>query len=604
MRKNISLILALTVSFSAFLSPVHAKEELPVNGQDTLAEELGLEQSQTSVDPDAETAALLTELVFALSDAKASANGRLVLDQVCDTFRNNIDPSSMDAAVSEKLDGWLDSMEPLRLTDSERKKLHHLFQYNQAVLLKGVVDEPLALLSHAHSYDLKDVAQAVIAPVFESPETYMAFQNPADPYFLQLNQTFQEEEIQILDGINAEALSCLNDFVKKKELPEEYLFTEEAVQKYAEWKNSGDLLGRIHFLEENQETYSGYAGLWLLAAQSYFENGDYAKCLSAIQAYEEAQKPSYTIDSNYARLLPAAVISLLETVRLVDTRVERISSCVENLIRNTDGNDWALRYFASMAYMEISRSSDNSWLKARCRSHAYTVSRSIVKYLSSEQQSGNHSWLADLIQEKVPQGASSEKKKKIRDLNTTLKEDRKTSLPPASLQLLLSADLLKAFMERESSDEEGRTEAEAALYPNHEPVFLNRVIEQEYRSEPAEEISGNEIILDKKKLSVPADLLSYDCTISVIADNGTDHWTFSDWTVENIKRKDPDDIHSFKAELTSAKYSSFKLTENMEISVEVIPTGLVSCEPLSAKYRTVPAKFLFFFNTIKLERAD
>ncbi|MBQ9824733.1 MAG: hypothetical protein IJM63_09575 [Solobacterium sp.] len=604
MRKIFSLILALTVCLSAFLNPVHAEEELPLNGQDTLADELGLEESEITSDPDAETAALLTELVFALSDAEASANGRLVLDQVCDTFRNNIDPSSMDAAASEKLDGWLDSMEPLRLTDSERARQHSLFQYNQAVLLKAVVDEPLALLSHAHSYDLKDVAQAVITPVFESPETYMAFQYPADTYFLQLNQTFREEEMQVLDGIKAEALSCLNDFVKKKDLSEEYLFTEDAVQKYTEWKHSGDLSGKIHFLEENQETYSGYAGLWLLAAQSYFENGDYSKCLSAVQTYEEAQKPACKTDRNYARLLPAAVISLLETVRLVDTRVERIAACVENLIKNTDGNDWALRYFASMAYMEISRSGDNSYMKDRWRKNACTVSGSVVKHLTAFQQDLNHSYMAELIQEKAPQGASSEEKKKIRELNTLLKEDRKTSLPPVSLPLLLSADLLKAFLEREASDEEGRTEAEAALYPDNDPVFLNRVIEQQYRNEPAEEISGNEIILDKKKLSIPADLLSYDCTISVIADNGTDHWTFSDWTVENIKRKDPDDIHSFTSELTSAKYSSFKLTENMEISVEVIPTGLVSCEPLSAKYRTVPAKFLFFFNTIKLERAD
>ena len=604
MRKIFSLILALTVCLSAFLNPVHAEEELPLNGQDTLVDELGIEESEITSDPDAQTAALLTGLVFALSDAEASANGRLILDEVFDQLKNNTGTSAMDAAVSEKLDGWLDSMEPLRLTDSERKKLHHLFQYNQAVLLKAVVDEPLALLSHAHSYDLKDVAQAVIAPVFESPETYMAFQNPADPYFLQLNQTFREEEMQVLDGIKAEALSCLNDFVKKKDLSEEYLFTAEAVQKLSEWKHSGDLLGKIHFLEENTETYSGYAGLWLLAAQSYFENGDYSKCLSAVQTYEEAQKPACKTDRNYARLLPAAVISLLETVRLVDTRVERIAACVENLIKNTDTDDWALRYFASMAYMEISRSGDNSYMKDRWRKNACTVSGSVVKHLTAFQQDLNHSYMAEPIQEKAPQGASSEEKKKIRELNTLLKEDRKTSLPPVSLPLLLSADLLKAFMEREASDENGRKEAEAALYPDNDPVFLNRVIEQEYRNEPAEEISGNEIILDKKKLSVPADLLSYDCTISVIADNGTDHWTFSDWTVENIKRKDPDDIHSFTSELTSAKYSSFKLTENMEISVEVIPTGLVSCEPLSAKYRTVPAKFLFFFNTIKLERAD
>ncbi|MBQ7992410.1 MAG: hypothetical protein IJ252_05205, partial [Solobacterium sp.] len=276
MRKIFSLILALTVCLSAFLNPVHAEEELPLNGQDTLVDELGIEESEITSDPDAQTAALLTGLVFALSDAEASANGRLILDEVFDQLKNNTGTSAMDAAVSEKLDGWLDSMEPLRLTDSERKKLHHLFQYNQAVLLKAVVDEPLALLSHAHSYDLKDVAQAVIAPVFESPETYMAFQNPADPYFLQLNQTFREEEMQVLNGIKAEALSCLNDFVKKKDLSEEYLFTAEAVQKLSEWKHSGDLLGKIHFLEENTETYSGYAGLWLLAAQSYFENGDYS----------------------------------------------------------------------------------------------------------------------------------------------------------------------------------------------------------------------------------------------------------------------------------------------------------------------------------------
>ncbi len=604
MRKTISFLLALFMISSLCIRPVCADGSgTEGTAPDTLAEELGFESKQgpdDSAGADLSTAALLSHLIVSSYAAQTSENSRLYLADMYSFIADNINSEAADAEAKAQLDQFMETIGALRMPAAGRKKIRRMYQTNQAHALRLTVDEPAALLSFSHSFSLQDLVDAGLCIPTDSSAGYTFTENPLDLYFFQENPSLSEEKTQKLSEARNTLSAYLADFVKARGLAEQYALSEEAASALAKCRNSRNPAEKTQFLNENAETYSESPDYWALLAECSYENGEYARCLSALESYREKQGAVYLKDREYARLIPYGIVSLQKTVSVTDTRIEKIEQLLEQLIRNTSPEDWALRYFAAHAYLEISRASNNPYIKPRYLNNACIISRSVTEYLADEQRNNNSAWMADLIQEKEPAGASKEDKKEIRDLNRLLKEDRKTSLPPVSEALMLGADLMHELAQRaENADADPYT----ILYPDEGPLFLNPYAERLYRQETPD-VPVPEVTFDKKKTAVTASCLAYDYSVRVVVTHGTDTYTLDDWALSDVKRKDPDDLSTWTAELTSEKAAHMKYEENMEVYVEVIPSGILPCEPVTVKYRTVPAKIFFFFNTVKLEKMD
>lgn len=603
MRKAFMYILGLSVISSFLFHPVCAENETAAeSARNTLAEELGIEKEETPGDSFSQqlnSAILLNHLIVSAYEAETSRHSRLYLEELFTDTLDNLNTDKLDGETKAQIDQFKSALEPLRMPEEKREKLHVLYQNTQAHALRSIVDDPASLLSHWHKFNLSDLVNAGLYMPVDAAESYAAIQSPAQLNYYQDHPSLDEEQSVSLAEARDGLMAYLDNYVKENELPAQYALSPQTASDFANLLNKS-AQEKLQFLSDSAETYSELPDYWVLLAQSRFENGDYKECLNAIGTYAEKQAPVYQTDRTYAHLIPLAMICLQETVQIAVTRVRQIEPYIERLILNTSEDDWALRYFAAMAYTDITRASDNPWAKEGYLNNAYAILRSVTENLAAKQRDSNTAYLADAVSLKAPSGASKAEKKEIRDLNLLLKEDWKTGLPPVSEALLLSADFLKALAEKM---EIAKEETDAILYPAQSPLFFNPCLESLYANDDAQ-IEAPVITFDKKKITVPASTINYDYDLKVTVEHGSDLYIFDDWTVSSVKRVNTKDAGSFIAELTSENNNHMKYQEDMIVNVELIPTALAPCETYSVKYKTVPTKIFFFFNSLKLERID
>ena len=603
MRKAFTVILGLSVISSFLFHPVYAENETAgASVHNTLAEELGIEKEETpgdSFSQEMNSAILLNHLIVSAYAAETSPHCRLYLEELFTDTLDNLNADKLDEETKAQIDEFKSALESLRMPAEKREKLHVLYQNTQAHALRSVIDDPASLLSHWHTFGLSDIVSAGLCMPVDPPESYARIQSPVQLYYYQDHPSFDEEQSASFREARDGLMAYLESYVKEKELLPQYALSAETASDFARLY-SGNAQENLQFLRDHADIYSELPDYWALLAQSCFETGDYSECLNAIETYVQKQAPVYQTDRAYGHLIPLAVICLQETVNIAVTRVRQIEPYIKRLILNTSEKDWALRYFAAMAYTEITRASDNPWAKEAYLDSAYAILRSVTEKLAAEQRAHNGAYLADAVSLKAPSGASKAEKKEIRDLNLLLKEDRKTGLPPVSEAFMLSADFLKALAEKM---EIAKEETDAILYPDQSPIFFNTYLENMYRNNGTQP-EAPVITFDNKKITVPASVINYDYDLKVTVQHGSDIYIFDDWTVSNVKRADAKDAASFIAGLTSGNNSHMKYQQDMIVNVELIPTALAPCETYSVKYKTVPAKIFFFFNTVKLERIE
>ena len=384
----------------------------------------------------------------------------------------------------------------------------------------------------------------------------------------------------------------------------EYALNEESVNELVKWKNNPNVTARIQFLEDNEKTYREYGGYWLILAASYYEKEDYKKCLNAVETYEEKQGKIFRIDHEFAKVLPYAIVSVQETEKNNSNRVNRIQHYIELLISNTKNDDWALRYFAAQSYVELAAETKDSILRKSFLRNAYTVSRSNVNYLVEQQTVNNNVYLSDIVEKKEPENATKEEKKEVKNYNKLLKEERKTALPPVSEALLLNTDLLFALADEIKIDSKEKVKIDEILHQNGDALFLNEIIDNQYWFKNDKKISTAEVVYDKKNMTIPASFIANDYVITVSVDDGTDVTVFDDWEVNEVKRADKNDISTFTVKLSSKLNKKYKFKANSTVTIEIKPTEIVDCEPVTVKYKTVNKKILWFIDSIDLEKVE
>ena len=137
-----------------------------------------------------------------------------------------------------------------------------------------------------------------------------------------------------------------------------------------------------------------------MLAESYYENGDYGKCISALASYEALGTRIFRKDYEFARVLPLAVISAGHTLSGNDY-VEAVERYLTLILNNTDYDDWVSHYFAAQTYIDLyARTGDSSHLK-----NAYELAVNNVNCLVNEQRELNAVYLAPVVEAEEPKGA-------------------------------------------------------------------------------------------------------------------------------------------------------------------------------------------------------
>ena len=496
---------------------------------------------------------MLNYLTVLVQDIRASKNSRIYLEETYSSIVDNTDPNAIDNRTLGQLTTILNTLENYRMIAVKRDRLSYIYEQNQAAAIRNVVPSPLALMSAIQSFSITKLAASVVYMAVDSATRYQSASAQADMQYLQSGWELDDVEAQTLHEQRKDTFSYMVKTVNEKGIPSSLALTEEAVDKLVEWENSPNNTGRIRFLISNRETYKAFGGYWLLLARSYYQAGNYEKCLEAVACYEELGTNIFRYDYDYAEILPMA-ISSAATVLDQSEYVDVASRYADEIIVNTHADRWVLRYFAAQTYIDLAaKTGDNNYLQK-----AYEITLDAVNELAPTQRSLNVSYLAKATEVPVPNGATKEQKAEIKQYNKYLKASRKTELVPIYEPLLVNCELLFALMDQLDFPLEERAIVDAILHENGGALFLDAVVDTAFQLNSVP-VHDNEIDVsfDGEKIEIPAKF--YSCAASItLTVSGDSITAIDDWTVSQVKRGTEGDVETFTVILTSKTAKGMK----------------------------------------------
>mgnify|MGYP004538447501 CR=1 FL=1 len=545
--------------------------------------------SAALTDEQANAIAMLNYITVLTQDINASKNSRLYMEEAYSSLVNNTYPNAVDSRTLSQLTGLLDTMERYRMAALQRERLEYIYEQNQAQAIRAAVPSPMGLISAVQSYRPSKIAAAVVYMAVDSITSYTAYTAEADLQYLMAGWALDDEEASALHESRRNTFAYMINMVGEYELPGDLTLTESSVEEFVKWKNNENVVGRIQFLESNQAAYQSYGGYWLLLAQSYYDNGDYEKCLDAVRAYGDMNNRIFRKDYELANVLPSA-ISAAEQLYSGRKYESVAAAYVQTLLDNTDHDDWALRYYAAQVYVDLfAQTNDQSYLQT-----AYNIVLDNVNYLVGEQQSLNAAYLAPVQKTAVPKDATKDEKKQIENANKALEEIRRTELPPVCEPLRLNCDLLFALADELKISESERQKIDGILHPNGAPIFLTEALDDQYwfRHDSKLDMANTDIEFGGTAIILPAACCTSntEITVSVQEANAEEPVVLTDWNVDFVNRETEGDISAYHAVYTSEQAHHHDWQPDATIQVDIQPKADASLPSYHFEFTTEGTK--------------
>ena len=578
--KNTSKLNKRIIAFVLMVSIVMSCMLIPAG----VAEEDDKEKQRNAI-------AMLNYITVLTQEINASKNNRLYMEQAYNELLNNTYGNSVKSRTLNQLNGLMDTMESYRMVAVKRERLQYIYNQNQAQAIRAAVPNPLGLMSAVQSFRPSKIVSAIAYMAVDSITSYNAYTAEADLQYLKDGWELDDKEAEVLHNSRKDTFNYMINMVNENNIPGEYALTENSVEEFVKWKNNDNVISRIQFLESNQETYRYYGGYWLTLCESYYENGDYAKCLEAMDQYESIDARIFLKDYEMARTLLFA-ISAADEVLNGKAYINMVSHYAQLILDNTKNSDWALRYFAAQSFVDLyAKTNDKSYLQT-----AYKVClNNVNNELIAEQRKMNEDYLAPVTEAEMPEKLTKDEEKQIKpqikDYNKMLKENRKTELPPVSEPLLLNCELLFALAEELDISEKEQSRVDGILHPKGEPAFLVQPLDAKYWFSNAPQLMSaeeTEIEYGGTAIILPAVCVTDQASITVMVKDkdAAEAVTMTDWKIDKVERVSKDDVSTFKAVYTSADAKKYDWKPEAEIAIDVVPREGFNFECYHFEYMT------------------
>lgn len=534
--------------------------------------------------------AMLNYLAMLTQEINASKNSRLYLEQAYSSLINNIYPNAIDDRTLAYLSGILDTLESYRMTTVKRERLEFVFEQNKAQALRSIVPNPVSILNIVQSKNKAMIAISIASLALDSLTSYMSQASSLNLQHLREGWDLDDEEAATLHNSRKDAFSYMIRIVGEYNLPGDLALNENSVAEFVAAKNNSNLVQRIHFLESNVKTYQSMGEYWLLLIESYYRQGEFAKCLEALNSYEAISARIFRKDYGLAKVLPLA-ISAAENIKPSDEYIEFASEYSTKILDNIDNDEWALRYFVAQTFIELfPLTNDKQYL-----TRAYDLVLDNVNNLVNYQKDLNAAYLADVKTADVPKDAPKNVKTQIENYNKQLKEERKTALAPIYEPLLLNAELLYMLANELQIPEADKAKIDVILHQSNDNIFLVPEIDEVFRfTENTGYTPDSEIELwfNGKEINIPARYVSdnYKVKVTVIEEGVDEKAVFEDWVISRVDRKSKAGFDTFITVMKSDTANKYKYSANANVVIEVLSIDGLSLPVRTFRYTTQNAK--------------
>lgn len=541
--------------------------------------------------------AMLNYLAVLSQEINASKNSRMFLEEAYASLINNTNPEKVNELTESYLSSMLDIIEKYRMIHVKRDRLQYIYDQNKAKALKEAVPNPIGLLSAIESLSLKRLAASAIYMAVDSYSSYQAYNSEIAQDFLQEGWALDDEEAENLHDSRKRAFMFMVEIVREDDLPGELALSESAVEKFVFWKNNTNNYQKIQFFESEETTYQAFGNYWLTLADCYYENGDYEMCLSAMNKYEDIQPDIFRKDYYFAQTLPKAIVAARE-IYSEEEYVRIAERYLELILLNTESNEWSLRYFAAEIYLDLyTKTGKKNYIEK-----AYEIALNNVNNLVAEQLEMNAVYLAEVKEIPIPEKATKDEKKQIKDYNKSLQEQRKVELPPVYEPLVLNCDLLFALADKLDVTRSDKDRIEGILRSNEDILFLSETIENRYTF--SKNVKKFDAEFDKDTLILPVVCVSEKSVVKVTVTNKDQKNIYDDWIVKEVERPS-DDVSSYIVKYTSKEAGNRVWSANDTVKVEIFMDAKSQDADIVMNFKVSKYKDLWILpDTIEFEQVD
>lgn len=548
-----------------------------------------LAESSILTDVQSNAIAMLNHIAVLTQDINASKNSRLHMEEAYSTLINNTAPNAVDARTLSQMEALLDVMENYRMVAVKRERLQYIYEQNQARGIRAAIPNPLGMLGTIQSFRPSKIAASLAYMAVDSITSYVSYTEETDLQYLKDGWALDDEEASVLHESRKGAFAYMITMVSEYGLPGDFTLSESNVEEFVKWKNNENIVGRIQFLESNQATYRCYGGYWLLLAQSYYDNGEYSKCLDAMDAYERLNIHVFRKDYEMSKVLPA-VISAAEEVCDSAEYEALAKRYVQFILDNTDNDDWALRYYAAQVYVDLSAQTNNSvYLE-----NAYSIILDNVNYLVDEQRNLNAAYLAPVQKMTIPEKATKSEKKQIESANKALEKTRETELPPVCEPLLLNCDLLFALADELNISEDEQQKIDNILHLDGSPIYLTETLDDKYwyNRDSNMNLTDIEVEFGGTAIILPVVCCTKDTQISVSVQEleADASVVLTDWKVDSVERVEESNISSYCVVYTSEEAHNHKWKPGATIHIDIQPKDGTDIQPYHFEFKAEGTK--------------
>ena len=543
-----------------------AEEEARLKAEEE--EKARLEKEQNSV-------SMMYYLAITAEEIRISKDNRVILEDIYTSLLNDINPGAVDEITQSHLQNLRDIIKSYLNISTKRDRLQLIYNQQKASTVKIAVPNPIAVLSVSNALDWKRLAISVAYTAVDTYSNYKNTNENADTAFIMSGWELDDDEVATIQKNRDRAFDYMVDMVQEYNIDGLKTLNEKAIEKYATICATENPSEKIKLLKAEESTYNLLGNYWLELADCYFETSQYSKCLECVNKYNELSTKIYRKDYNYLQILPKAIVAAQEEYS-GDKYNTVISEYADSIISNTSTDDWANRYFAAQVYLDLySRTNDKAFLKT-----AYKIASENVTVLLKEQRKLNETYLNPVVEitveepdyryltddeKKAKKSEYNEEKKRAKDYNKSLKENRKTELPSLYQPLIVNCELMYALADEIGLSTTEKKEIEDILLTADNGTFIVCPINDMYSFSNTGKSYSFEF--NKDGMIIPANLLTAESKIKVtVDDNGTK--TSFDCTVNKVEREG-NTIDSFYAHVSNKDLKKYAWTADSKITVEI-----------------------------------
>lgn len=552
-RKGISIISAAAILANMNVSTVLGMEVSTVS-----EEVVGVSEQQSN-------AINMLNYICELTYEASISKNRIRLEELYSALTNNTRPNAVDSQTLDEVMSLLDTLEGYRMTDVKRERVQYLYEQSIAQAFREAMPSPIGLLSLTRSYSNPKKLLSVIYMAVDSTNNYQAAIEAADTEKLMQNWELDDEESSILNKSRKDLFAYMVAMVTNYGLDDSLSLNEESIEDFVKWKDNDSSLRKIQFFESKVDTYKAFGPYWLALADCYFENGNYDKCIQALEAYEELDIRIFRMDYELAKTLPKIIMAANEVLSEKEY-IDFAGKYGQVILDNTRDAQWDLKYFVAETFVDLyNRTGEKEYLQ-----RAYDIAINNANYLLDQQVDMNKKYLSKIEKVKYPDGATKNQKKDVDEYNKYLKEERKKELPPASEPLLLNIDLLYSLAKELDIPDTEKARIDALLSDPNGMLFLSVPISKLYTFEEKSTEKMDAVEFVKDEVRIPVKFVTSTTTIEVNV-KGEENAVFEDWFLDEVDRGEENDINTFMAVFKSEEAEKYNYLGDETVSVSITP---------------------------------